>query len=94
MADFRVETSNFCAKPRRVVGYRRRQFVGLSRTPASTAGVFTGVLPVSAVLLSYAIFGEYFRCAHLAAGVCLLLAILLVTRRGPAKEEAASSLPA
>jgi hypothetical protein len=89
VADFRVETPNFCARSHRVVGYRHR-FVGLSRVPASTAGVFTGVLPVSAVLLSYAILGESFRWAHLAAGVCVLLANLLVTRRRPAKGEAAS----
>ncbi|MDQ5811138.1 MAG: DMT family transporter [Actinomycetota bacterium] len=77
-----------------MVGYRRRRFVELSRVPASTAGVFTGVLPVSAVLLSYAILGESFRWAHLAAGVGVLLAILLITRRRPAKEEAASGPPA
>ena len=58
--------------------------------PASTAGMFTSVLPVSAVLLSYAILGESFRWAHLAEGVCVLLAILLITRRRPAKEEVAS----
>ena len=62
--------------------------------PASTAGVFTGVLPVSAVLLSCAILGKSLRWAHLAEDVCVLLAILLITRRRPAKEEAASSLPA
>ncbi len=35
-------------------------FGGLLRVPASTAGVFTGVLPVSAMLLCYAILGEPF----------------------------------
>ena len=58
--------------------------------PVITAGVFTGVLPVSAVLLSYAILGESFRWPHLAEGVRVLLAILLITRRRPAKEEVAS----
>ena len=62
--------------------------------PASTAGVFTDVLPMSAVLLSYAILRESLRWAHLAEDVCALLAILLIARRRPAKEEAASNLPA
>ena len=62
--------------------------------PASTAGVFIGALPVSAALLSYDIRGEAFRRAHRAEGVCVLLAILLIKRLRPAKEEAASSPPA
>ncbi len=62
--------------------------------PASTPGVFASVLPVSAVLFSYAILGESFRWAHLAEGVYVLLAILLITQRRPAKEEAASGPPA
>ena len=77
-----------------MVGYRRRQFVGLSRVPTSMAGVSTGVLPMSVVLLSYAILRESFRWAYLAEEVCVLLAILLLTRRRPAKEEAASGLAA
>ena len=90
MGDFRVEIPNFCARPRRVVGYPRRRLVGLSRVPVSTAGVSTGVLPVSAVLPSYAILGESFRWPHLAEGVCVLLAILLITRWRPAKEVSAT----
>jgi hypothetical protein len=52
-----------------VVGYRRRRFVELSRVPASRAGVFTGVLPVSAVLLSYAILGESFPVGAPGSGI-------------------------
>ena len=59
-------------------------FSGLSRVPASTAGPFTGVLPVSAVLLSYAVLGEPFSWAHLVGVTCVLLAILLIARQGPA----------
>ncbi len=64
-------------------------FGGLSRVPASTAGVFTGVLPVSAVVLSYAVLGEPFSWAHLAGVACVLLAILLITRQSPAEREKA-----
>jgi drug/metabolite transporter (DMT)-like permease len=66
-------------------------FGGLSRVPASTAGNFTGVLPVSAVLLSYVVLGEPFSWAHLVGVACVLLAILLIARRSPA--ERAKALP-
>ena len=56
-------------------------FDGLSRVPASTAGVFTGVLPVSAVLLSYVVLGEPFLWAHPIGIACVLAAILLITRQ-------------
>jgi drug/metabolite transporter (DMT)-like permease len=39
-------------------------FGGLAKVPASTAGVFTGVLSVSAVLLCYLVLGEPFSWAH------------------------------
>jgi drug/metabolite transporter (DMT)-like permease len=60
-------------------------FGGLSRVPASTAGVFTGVLPVSAVLLSYVVLGEPFSWAHLVGVACVLLAILLIARQAPCR---------
>jgi len=41
---------------------------GLAVVPASTAAVFTAVLPVSAVLLSYAVLGEPFQWAHVVGG--------------------------
>jgi drug/metabolite transporter (DMT)-like permease len=53
---------------------------GVARVPAGTAAVFTGVLPVSAVALSYVVLGEPFRWAHLAGGACVLAAIVLVAR--------------
>ncbi len=55
-------------------------FQGLSRVPASTAAVFTGVLPVSAVLLSYLILKESFFWFHLAGMLCVLLGIVLIAR--------------
>ena len=94
VGDFRVETPPFRVRAGRVFGYHSRRFVRLSRVPASTVGVFMGVLPVGTALLSYAKLGESLWWAHRAEGVCALLAILLIRRRRPAKEEAASSLPA
>jgi drug/metabolite transporter (DMT)-like permease len=58
-------------------------FSGLSRVPASTAGVFIGVLPVSAVVLSYVVLGEPFVWLHLVGVSCVLLAILLIARKEP-----------
>jgi drug/metabolite transporter (DMT)-like permease len=58
-------------------------FSGLSRVPASKAGVFIGVLPVSAVVLSYVVLGEPFVWSHLVGVSCVLLAILLIAREEP-----------
>jgi drug/metabolite transporter (DMT)-like permease len=49
----------------------------MAEVSAGTAAVFTGVLPVSAVTLSYAVLGEPCRWSHLAGGACVLAAILL-----------------
>ena len=68
-------------------------FGGLSKVPASTAGVFTGVLPVSAVLLSYLVLGEPFSWAHPVGVACVLLAILLIARQRPATAAATVSDP-
>lgn len=53
---------------------------GMAVVPASTAAVFTGVLPVSAVGLSWLVLGEPLRWSHLVGGACVLVAILLVAR--------------
>lgn len=70
-------------------------FGGLSRVPASTAGVFAGVLPVSAVLLSYVVLGEPFAWVHLVGMAFVLSAILLMARSSPssADEEANHRAP-
>lgn len=54
-------------------------FAGAARVPASTAGVFTAVMPISAVLLSALVLGEKLSPAHLVGGGCVLAGILLVT---------------
>jgi drug/metabolite transporter (DMT)-like permease len=53
-------------------------FRGVSMVPASTAATFTGVLPVSAVVLSYALLGEQFLWSH-AGGICCVLAGIWVS---------------
>jgi drug/metabolite transporter (DMT)-like permease len=69
-------------------------FGGLSEVSASTAGVFTGVLPVSAVLLSYVVLRESFSWAHLVGIACVLAAIVLIVRRQPETVAAGSDPPA
>ncbi|MCE1254454.1 MAG: DMT family transporter [Anaerolineae bacterium] len=58
-------------------------FSGLSKVPASTAAVFTGVWPVSAVLLSYLFLKEPFYPSHLLGMVCVLGGIALIAFESP-----------
>lgn len=53
---------------------------GLAVVPASTAAGFTAILPVSAVLLSYAWLGEPFRWAHVLGGACVIGGLGLLAR--------------
>jgi drug/metabolite transporter (DMT)-like permease len=53
---------------------------GVARVPASTAAVFTGVLPISAVTLSYLALGEPMRVSHLIGAACVIAGIILVAR--------------
>ena len=53
---------------------------GVARVPASAAAVFTGVLPVSAVTLSYLVLGEPIVASDVLGGVCVLAAIVVVAR--------------
>lgn len=57
---------------------------GIARVPASTAAVFTGVLPISAVTLSYLVLGEPIRVAHLVGAACVVAGIVLVARASEA----------
>jgi drug/metabolite transporter (DMT)-like permease len=56
-------------------------FSGVEKVPASTAAVFTGVLPVSTVILSVLILGEQSTTAHLVGLACVLGGIGLITRQ-------------
>lgn len=55
---------------------------GVAKVPASTSGVFTGVLPVSAVILSYAVLHEPFLWSHFAGVLCVLVGIAFIAREG------------
>lgn len=57
-----------------VLGYR-----GAARISASTAAVYTAVLPVTAVLLSYFVPGEVPTWPHAVGLICVLAAIALCT---------------
>jgi drug/metabolite transporter (DMT)-like permease len=58
-------------------------FSGVEKVPASTAAVFTGVLPISTVILSALLLGEQSTVAHLAGLACVLGGIGMITRAGP-----------
>ena len=62
-------------------------FRGVSLVPASTAAGFMGLLPISAVLLSYAVLGEAFAWSHVVGTACILGGIALLTRT-PAETQA------
>jgi drug/metabolite transporter (DMT)-like permease len=55
-------------------------YQGLAHISASTAGVFTGIVPISAVVLSYIVLGEPFSWVHVIGGVCVVLAIFIMDR--------------
>lgn len=56
-------------------------FAGVTRVPAGVAGVFTSVLPVSALLLSALILGQPVRPAHIVGCALTLTSIALICRR-------------
>lgn len=55
-------------------------YQGVSKVSASTAGVFTGVLPVSAIILSYVVLREEFLWSHVIGFCCVFLSILIISR--------------
>ncbi len=56
-------------------------YSGVSVVPASTAGVFTGVIAVSALLLSYVFLKEPLRREYLVGAVFVLVGVYVTTRR-------------
>jgi len=54
-------------------------FQGVSRVSGSTAGVFTAVMPVSAVVLSCLFLREQFTLSHAVGGSLILFALFLMT---------------
>lgn len=55
-------------------------YQGLSKVPASTAGVLTGVLPISAVVLSHVILKEEFLWSHVIGFGCVLASIVIIAK--------------
>ncbi len=53
---------------------------GLPRVPAGVAGIFTGIIPVSAVALAVVVLGEPLRVTHLVGIACVLGALGLTIR--------------
>ncbi|WP_448680139.1 DMT family transporter [Pseudomonas nicosulfuronedens] len=56
---------------------------GISQVAASVAGLFTGLMPVSAALVGVLLLGEHFSAGH-ALGMALVLAALLLGTRARA----------
>ena len=56
---------------------------GVSKVPANVAGVFTGVLAISAAVLSYIVLKEQPSWSDVLGVACVLLAIVLITRGSP-----------
>ncbi|GIQ68049.1 DMT family transporter [Xylanibacillus composti] len=68
-------------------------YYGVSKVPASTSAVFTGVIAISALLLSYLFLKETFHWGHLAGALFVLSGIWITARRTEARtiEPSASS---
>ncbi|MDQ0226592.1 DMT family transporter [Metabacillus niabensis] len=60
-------------------------YQGVSKVPASTVGVLTGVLPISSVILSVLILGEKISFFHFI-GISFTLTAILLSNKQPAKK--------
>lgn len=54
-------------------------YSGLERAEGAVAAAFMGVMPVSALVLSYVLLGEPFRWVHLAGFAVVLAGVLLIS---------------
>lgn len=65
-------------------------FSGISKAPASVAAAFMGLMPVSALVLSYWLLGESFRWIHLAGfGIVFAGVVLMSIEHATAHDEEA-----
>lgn len=55
-------------------------FYGLRQVPASIAGAFTGVMPISAVLSAWLVLGEEMAWPHILGMVLIMIGIVMVAR--------------
>ena len=62
-------------------------FRGIAQVPASAAAAFTGLVPVSGVVLSWLVLGERILWTHLAGLVCVTAGIWLscAAKNAPAR---------
>ena len=60
-------------------------FVGLRTIPASTAGAFTGMIPITAVLSAWLVLSEEIGWAHVI-GIALVLAGILLVANSRGRE--------
>ncbi len=65
-------------------------FRGVARVPGGTAGIFTAVMPVSAVVLSYLFLGEAFKWSHLLGGLMIVTSIAVITLGSETRKETPS----
>lgn len=61
-------------------------YQGLSKVPASSAGVLTSVLPLSSVILSFLILKEKFLLTHMIGMSFVLIAIFFISRESLGEE--------
>ena len=57
-------------------------FQGVTHVSGSTAAIFTGIAPISTVILSYIVLQEAFQWAHIWGGLCVLAGIGLIVKTG------------
>lgn len=62
-------------------------FAGVTRVRADVAGVFTAILPVSALVLSALVLDQPVRQEHLAGVFLALTSIVLISRHSATKED-------
>lgn len=61
-------------------------YLGVQRVSGTTASAFMGVMPVSALVLSYVLLGESFEPIHLVGMAAVLAGIAAVTRADSGEE--------
>ncbi len=66
-------------------------FAGIVSVPAPIAGVFTGIMPLSAVILSALVLGEQLQWTHYVGCLCVLAGIALISGIRPRKQVAYAS---
>lgn len=54
-------------------------YAGVSKTEGSIAAGFMGVMPASALILSYALLGEQFRWLHVLGFAIVFAGVLLIS---------------